>query len=144
MKTTEFKYLVHSNDFLNAGNVSQQIKKALMQLDIPNEIIRRVVLAVYEGEINMIIHANGGIIEVFIDEDKIKMVLSDNGPGIPDIELAKQSGFSTVSDNDEIRTKGFGAGKGFTNMQKFSDTFEVESVVGLGTTITMTVNLSED
>lgn len=136
----QFKYIVNSFDFINAGNVSQDIKKKLTEMNINSEKIRRAVLAVYEGEINMMIHANGGIIEVDVTDDCIKMVLSDNGPGIADVDLAMQSGYSTVSDSGVI-SQGFGAGMGFSNMKSMSDTIDVQSKLGLGTTITMTINL---
>jgi anti-sigma regulatory factor (Ser/Thr protein kinase) len=137
---TQLKYMVNSFNFASAGNVSQDIKKKLMEMNIDSEKIRRVVLAVYEGEINMMIHANGGIIEIEITDKYIKMILCDNGPGIADIDLAMQSGYSTVSDSGVI-SKGFGAGMGFSNMKSMSDSMEVETKLGLGTTVTMTVNL---
>lgn len=137
---TELKYMVNSSDFENAGNVSQDLKKKLAEINIDPEKIRRAVLAVYEGEINMMIHANGGIIDVFVTDSCIKMVLADNGPGIADVDLAMQSGYSTISDSGVI-SKGFGAGMGFSNMKSMSDTMEVETRLGLGTTITMTINL---
>lgn len=137
---TELKYMVNSSDFENAGNVSQDLKKKLTEMNIDPEKIRRAVLAVYEGEINMMIHANGGLIDVTISDRCIKMVLADNGPGIADVDLAMQSGYSTISDSGVI-SKGFGAGMGFSNMKSMSDTMEVETKLGLGTTITMTINL---
>lgn len=137
---TELKYMVNSSDFENAGNVSQDLKKKLTEMNIDPEKIRRAVLAVYEGEINMMIHANGGLIDVTISDSCIKMVLADNGPGIADVDLAMQSGYSTISDSGVI-SKGFGAGMGFSNMKSMSDTMEVETKLGLGTTIIMTINL---
>ena len=137
---TELKYMVNSSDFENAGNVSQDLKKKLTEMNIDPEKIRRAVLAVYEGEINMMIHANGGLIDVTISDSCIKMVLADNGPGIADVDLAMQSGYSTISDSGVI-SKGFGAGMGFSNRKSMSDTMEVETKLGLGTTITMTINL---
>lgn len=137
---TVFKYIVNSFDFSNAGNVSQDIKQRLIELGIDPEKIRRAVLAVYEGEINMVIHSNGGVIEVEVSDECIKMILSDNGPGIADIELAMQSGYSTVSDSGVI-SKGYGAGMGFSNMKSMSDKMDVETKPGLGTTVTMVINL---
>lgn len=137
---TSMKYIVNAFDYANTGNVSQDIKKKLTELGIDSEKIRRTVLAVYEGEINMIIHANGGIIEIDVDDECIKMTLSDNGPGIADIDLAMQSGYSTVSDG-EIKSHGFGGGMGFSTMKSMSDTMKIESQIGLGTTVYMTVNL---
>lgn len=140
---TSFKYMVNPNNLANAGEVSKQLKKELRSLGINQEIIRRATLAVYEGEINMIIHANGGIINVTIDENEITMELSDNGPGIADIDEAMKSGFSTV-DDETIRSKGFGAGMGFSNMKKYSDEMKVDSQLGLGTTVTMKIRLKEE
>lgn len=137
---TQLKYMVNSYDFASAGNVSQDIKKKLTEMNIDSEKIRRVVLAVYEGEINMMIHANGGIVELEINDECIKIILSDNGPGIADIDLAMQSGYSTLSDDGAI-SRGFGAGMGLSNMKSMSDTMEIESKLGFGTTITMTVKL---
>ena len=93
----------------------------------------------YEGEINMVIHAKGGVITVEITPEKIKMILADVGPGIPDVELAMQAGYSTAP--DEIRSLGFGAGMGLPNMKKYSDSMDIDTRIGEGTTITMVVNL---
>ena len=94
----------------------------------------------YEGEINMVIHAGGGRAIVDIYRDKIVIVLKDNGPGIPDIDLALTEGYSTATDS--IRDLGFGAGMGLPNMKKYTDEFKLESEVGKGTTVTMVVNFS--
>ncbi len=133
-----FRYDVDGNDFSSAGAASAAVKKNLRQLGFSPDIIRRVAIAMYEGEINMVIHANGGIAEVEASADKIKMVLSDHGPGIEDVDKAMQEGFSTAKEN--IRSLGFGAGMGLPNMKKYTDTMEIETVVGEGTTVTMTVN----
>ena len=98
---------------------------------------RKVSVAMYEGEINMVIHANGGKITVTITTDEIIMELADKGPGIPDVKLAMQEGFSTAPDN--IRSLGFGAGMGLPNMKRYTDEMQIDSVVGEGTTITMRV-----
>ena len=103
------------------------------------EVIRRVSVAMYEGEINMVIHANGGVADVNVYCDKIDIILADNGPGIENIELAMQEGFSTAPDN--IRSLGFGAGMGLPNMKKYTDDMRIESELGKGTTIYMTVNV---
>jgi anti-sigma regulatory factor (Ser/Thr protein kinase) len=103
------------------------------------ETIRRVSVAMYEGEINMVIHANGGTADVNVFVDHIEIILKDNGPGISDIDLAMQAGYSTAPDN--IRSLGFGAGMGLPNMKKYTDSMEIESEVGKGTTIYMTVNV---
>ena len=103
------------------------------------EIIRRVAIAMYEGEINMVIHADGGVATVEVTDDSIVMILEDKGPGIPDVALAMQEGFSTAKEN--IRSLGFGAGMGLPNMKKYSDSMKIETEVGKGTTIIMTVNV---
>lgn len=135
-----FRFDVGGEDFTSAGQASVQIKKSLRQLGLPPEIIRRVSIAMYEGEINMVIHAGGGHAEVRIDEDKIEIVLEDNGPGIVDIAKAMQEGYSTAPDN--VRSLGFGAGMGLPNMKRYTDDMEIQSQVGKGTRITMRVNLN--
>ena len=93
----------------------------------------------YEGEINMVINANGGTADVEVDDDDITIVLTDRGPGIPDLDLAMQEGYSTA--RDHIRALGFGAGMGLPNMKKYSDYMDIKTEIGVGTTITMKVNL---
>ena len=116
---------------------SSSIKKALKQVGLAPDIIRNVAIAMYEGEINMVIHAGGGEIDVDIAPDAVHMVLRDQGPGIQDISLAMQEGWSTAP--DDVRSLGFGAGMGLPNMKKYTDEMKVESTVGVGTTVTMTV-----
>ncbi|MBO5321144.1 MAG: ATP-binding protein [Clostridia bacterium] len=135
-----FKFDVDGEDFTCAGQASVIVKKNLRQLGLPPEIIRRVSIAMYEGEINMVIHAGGGKAEVNVYEDCIEIVLIDNGPGIKDIEQAMQEGFSTATDT--IRSLGFGAGMGLPNMKRYTDYMDIKSQVGVGTTITMKVNLT--
>lgn len=135
-----FHFDVDGENFTSAGQASVQIKKNLRQLGLPPEIIRRVSIAMYEGEINMVIHAGGGHAEVRVDESAIEIILEDNGPGIADINQAMQAGFSTAPDN--IRSLGFGAGMGLPNMKRYTDHMEIESEVGKGTRITMWVNLN--
>ena len=130
-------YDVSGGDFTSAGKASVQAKKALRQLGFDPDVIRRVAIAMYEGEINMVIHAKGGEITVEITPEKVRMVLDDIGPGIPDIELAMQAGYSTAP--DEVRNLGFGAGMGLPNMKKYTDEMKIESTVGVGTTVSMTV-----
>ena len=136
-EAVRFHFLVDGEDFTSAGQASVQVKKSLRQLGIAPEIIRKVSIAMYEGEINMVIHANGGVAEVEASDDKILIVLADKGPGIPDVELAMQAGYSTAKDH--IRNLGFGAGMGLPNMIKYTDDLRIDTVVGEGTTITMTV-----
>ena len=134
-----FRYNVEGNDFTSAGQASVQVKKNLRQIGLDSETIRRVSIAMYEGEINMVIHAGGGIAEVCVTEDYIDIILEDTGPGIEDIEKAMQAGYSTAPDN--IRSLGFGAGMGLPNMKKNSDSMEITSTVGVGTRIVMRVNM---
>ena len=134
-----FHYDVDGSDFTSAGQASVQIKKNLRQLGIDPDIIRRVSIAMYEGEINMVIHAHGGAADVTVSPEAVEIVLSDNGPGIEDIGLAMQEGFSTASDS--IRSLGFGAGMGLPNMKRYTDSMEIDTEVGKGTTITMRVNI---
>ena len=138
-ETLTFRFDVGGEDFTSAGQASVQVKKNLRQLGLPPEIIRRVSIAMYEGEINMVIHAGGGIAEVRVDEDKIEIALSDHGPGIADIEQAMQAGFSTAP--DAVRSLGFGAGMGLPNMKRYTDHMEIRSRVGEGTRILMRVDI---
>lgn len=132
-------YTVSPDDFTRAGEASSDIKSKLKQLGVGPEVVRKVAIAMYEGEINMVIHANGGEVTVLITPDRIQMVLADAGPGIPDIELAMKAGYSTAP--DEIRNLGFGAGMGLPNMKKYTDEMKIETKLGVGTTITMVVNM---
>ena len=138
-EAVRFHFTVDGEDFTSAGQASVQMKKNLRQLGISPEIIRKVSIAMYEGEINMVIHAGGGDADVLIYENRIEIKLTDHGPGIANIELAMQEGFSTAPDN--IRSLGFGAGMGLPNMKRYSDSISIDSEVGVGTTIVMTVNL---
>ena len=133
----KFHFDVDGSDFSSAGAASVAVKKKLRQLGYTPEVIRRVSIAMYEGETNMVIHANGGTAGVEAGDDKIVIILSDKGPGIPDVELALQAGYSTAKDH--IRNLGFGAGMGLPNMIKYTDDMRIDTVVGEGTTITMTV-----
>ncbi len=134
-----FHFVVDGNDFTSAGQASVSVKKNLRQLGLDPETIRRVSIAMYEGEINMVIHAGGGDADVYVDEEKVTIVLADKGPGIENIDLAMKEGYSTAPDN--IRSLGFGAGMGLPNMKRYADTMKLESQVGKGTTVTMTVNI---
>ena len=135
----QFRYDVNGEDFTSAGQASVEVKKVLRHLGMPPEIIRRVSIAMYEGEINMVIHAGGGVAEVLVDEEKITIILEDHGPGIKDIDLAMQAGYSTAPDS--VRSLGFGAGMGLPNMKRYTDDMDIQSQVGVGTRITMRVNL---
>ena len=137
-----FHFDVQGDDFTSAGQASVQVKKNLRQLGLDAEIIRRVSIAMYEGEINMVIHAGGGVAEVSVTDSYIEIVLDDKGPGIADIEQAMQAGYSTASDS--IRSLGFGAGMGLPNMKKNSDYMEIDSTPGVGTRITMRVNYATE
>ena len=134
-----FRFDVQGNDFTSAGQASVQVKKNLRQLGLDPEIIRRVSIAMYEGEINMVIHAGGGVAEVIVSEECIEIILDDTGPGIKDINQAMQAGYSTASET--IRSLGFGAGMGLPNMKKNTDSMEITSTLGVGTRIKMRVNL---
>ena len=135
----ELHYIVDGTDFMSAGEASGEVKKVMKRLGYSPETIRKTSIAMYEGEINMVIHADGGDIDVEISEDDITMILADKGPGIADIEKAMQAGWSTAPDN--IRSLGFGAGMGLPNMKKYSDDMKIETELGVGTTVTMKVNM---
>lgn len=131
-------YEVSDSDFTLAGETSSKVKKTLSQLGFSPEIIRKTAIAMYEGEINMVIHANGGVIDVEIYPDKIIVIMKDTGPGIPNINLAMEEGYSTADNN--VRELGFGAGMGLPNMKKYSDEMEIETVVGKGTTVKLVIS----
>ena len=133
-----FHFDVDGENFTSAGQASVQVKKNLRQLGIDAEIIRRISIAMYEGEINMVIHAGGGEAEVRVHEDYIEIILADHGPGIQDIDEAMREGFSTAP--DQIRSLGCGAGMGLPNMKRYSDEMTISSEVGVGTTVIMRVN----
>ena len=135
----ELKYTVEPGDFTRAGEASTKVKKTLKTMGMPPEIVRRAAIAIYEGEINMVIHADGGEITVTIGDEEIKMVLKDRGPGIPDVEKAMQAGYSTAS--DKVRNMGFGAGMGLPNMKKDTDEMHIDTVQNVGTTVTMHIKL---
>ena len=134
-----FHFNVDGENFSSAGEASVVVKKKLRQHGFPPDVLRRVSLAMYEGEINMVIHANGGDADVTVDDEFITIVLKDTGPGIPDVSLAMQEGYSTA--RESIRALGFGAGMGLPNMKKYTDSMEIDTTVGVGTTITMKIAL---
>ena len=134
------RYTVVPNDFSRAGEASSDVKNTLKQLGVSPDIIRKVSIALYEGEINMVIHANGGTIDIKVTPTQIIMVLTDSGPGITDIEKAMEAGYSTASES--ARALGFGAGMGLPNIKKYSDEMKIETTIGIGTTLTIFVNLA--
>ena len=139
MAALNFHFDIDGEDFSSAGEASVEMKKKLRQLGFPSDVIRRCSIAMYEGEINMVIHANGGSADVAVYPDKIVIVLEDHGPGIPDVELAMQEGYSTST--EQIRNMGFGAGMGLPNMKRYTESLEIETKVGVGTKLTMVVRV---
>ena len=132
-------YQVEGGNLTRAGEASSGVKQALRKLGLDPSVIRRVSVCMYEGEINMVIHADGGVAEVDVGLDDVTITLRDRGPGIPDIEKAMQAGYTTAGDS--VRNLGFGAGMGLPNMKKYSDEMTVKSTVGVGTTVTMVVKI---
>ena len=132
-------YIISGTDFSLAGEASSDFKSILKKLGISSDIVRRISIAMYEAEINTILHGGGGECTAEIQKDAVKIVFSDQGPGISDIELAMQEGYSTAS--DKIRELGFGAGMGLPNIKKYTDNMMIESVPGEGTTVTLLINL---
>ncbi len=138
-ESVNFHFDIDGDNFTSAGEASVRIKKLLREMGFLPDVIRRVSVAMYEGEINMVIHANGGSADVNVYCDRIEIILKDNGPGISDIDLAMQEGYSTAPDT--IRSLGFGAGMGLPNMQRYTDDMKITSEVGKGTTVFMTVKV---
>lgn len=135
-----FEYKVLGGDFTHAGYASSQVKKMLKQLGVDNTVIKRVVVCLYEAEVNIVAHAWDGIINIILDADTVFMKLTDNGPGIANIEQAMQKGFSTAS--PEVREMGFGAGMGLPNISANADRLLITSEPGSGTTLEITINLN--
>jgi len=135
VKTASFCFEVCGQDFISAGEAAMQVKRALRQMGYDGDLIRRVSVAMYEGEINMVLHADGGVAEIEIAPEEVRVTLTDRGPGIPDVELALREGYSTATDS--IRSLGFGAGMGLPNMKRFADELTVSSELGVGTRIEM-------
>ncbi|WP_455628140.1 ATP-binding protein [Parabacteroides chinchillae] len=131
----QFRFELEGGNFSKAGYASSNIKKVLKQLSIDPKIIKRVVVALYEAEVNIVAHAWRGTVVADLDADKITLTLEDEGPGIPDIELAMKEGYSTAS--PAVREMGFGAGMGLPNMKKNVDELIIDSKVGRGTTVRM-------
>ncbi|MDR2897727.1 MAG: ATP-binding protein [Spirochaetaceae bacterium] len=137
----KYHYAVPGDDFAQAGSVSAGMKKILQRLGIPPVIIKRTAVAMYEAEINMVVHAGGGEIDIDISDAAIEILFRDHGPGIPDISQAMEEGYSTAP--ELVRSLGFGAGMGLPNMKRNSDEMEIDSVPGAGTTITMRIRIPE-
>ena len=137
MEDLKLNYQVDGGDLLQAGEASSRMKMTLKKLGLPPEVVRRASICMYEGEINMVIHADGGEVEVNVGMDAITIRLIDQGPGIPDVDRAMEEGFSTA--NDVARDLGFGAGMGLPNMKRCSDEMHIDTQVGVGTTVTMKI-----
>ena len=139
MSMLHLTYQVPGDDFTRAGEASGDVKHKLKKLGYEPDAVRRVSIAMYEGEIKMVIHATGGEATVDIDPDRVDIILKDQGPGIADVDQAMQAGWSTAS--GAARDLGFGAGMGLPNMKKCADTLDIDSTVGVGTTVTAVVRL---
>lgn len=138
-EVVKLHYQVDGDNFTTAGEASSDTKRVLKQLGLPSDVIRKVTIAMYEGEINMVIHAGGGSADVVISPEWIDIVLSDKGPGIPNVELAMKEGWTTAPDN--VRALGFGAGMGLPNMKKYTDEMHIETEIGKGTNVYMKINI---
>ena len=141
MSMLHLTYQVPGDDFTRAGEASGDVKHKLKKLGYEPDAVRRVSIAMYEGEINMVIHADGGTATVDIGLSDITITLADQGPGIPDIDQAMQAGYTTAG--EVARDLGFGAGMGLPNMKKYSDEMDIQSTVGVGTTVTMVVKIPQ-
>ncbi|MCI9273698.1 MAG: anti-sigma regulatory factor [Clostridiales bacterium] len=141
MSSINLHYDVPGDDFTRAGEASSEVKRKLKQLGYNSDAIRRVAIAMYEAEINMVIHANGGVAQVQIYPDRVDIQMKDQGPGIPDVEKAMQEGYSTAPDN--VRSLGFGAGMGLPNIKKYTDEMRIETEIGKGTDMYLSVHVKE-
>ena len=139
METIKLVYPVEGGDLIEAGEASSKMKLTLKKLGLPPDVIRRASICMYEGEINMVIHADGGeaVVEVGMDEIVIRM--TDTGPGIPDVALAMKEGYSTAGPT--ARELGFGAGMGLPNMKRYADELTIDTEVGKGTVVTMRLKI---
>ena len=135
----KMNFAIDGDDFTAAGEASTAVKMKLKKLGVAPDVIRRVAIAMYEAEINAVIHGGGGEADISIESDKITVVIKDQGKGIPDVELAMQEGYSTAP--DDVRSLGFGAGMGIANIKKYSDEMLIDTEVGKGTSVTMIINL---
>ena len=138
----QFRHKIAGGDFANAGNVASSVKKVLRQLNIDHAISKRIVISLYEGEVNVVAHAYSAIVDVLIDEEKIKVIIADCGPGIADIEKAMEEGYSTAS--PQVREMGFGAGMGLSNMNRNTDLMNITSEPGKGTNVELITYLKQN
>jgi anti-sigma regulatory factor (Ser/Thr protein kinase) len=138
----QFRHKIAGGDFSKAGNVASAVKKVLCQLNIDHSVAKRVVIALYEGEVNVVAHAYSGVVEVDIDETRIKITITDKGPGIVDIDKAMEEGYSTAT--SVVREMGFGAGMGLSNMKKNSDSMKISSKPGEGTIVELITYIKPD
>ncbi|HOT62542.1 MAG TPA: ATP-binding protein [Treponemataceae bacterium] len=134
-----YHFAVPGDDFARAGNASAEMKKILQRLGIPHAVVKRTAVAMYEAEINMVVHAGGGEADIDIGDDEITIVMRDSGPGIADLELAMQDGYSTAP--ELVRELGFGAGMGLPNMKRNADELTIDTAPGKGTTVTMRIRI---
>lgn len=134
-------YKIEGGNFSDAGFASSEIRKVVKQLGLPADIIKKIAIAVYEAEINVVAHAYHGEMHVTITKDKCQVIVDDEGPGIPDIDQAMTMGFSTAS--DKVREMGFGAGMGLPNIKQNADDLEITSKVDVGTKLVITINFNE-
>lgn len=135
-----YSFDIERGNFTDAGQASSNVKRTLKQLGVAPANIKRTVVALFEAEINAVAHAYGGKIDIDIDGEKIVMIVADEGPGIPNIDLAMQEGYSTAS--QKVREMGYGAGMGLPNIKKNTDDLKIDTKIGVGTTLTMTVYLN--
>lgn len=138
----QHRYKIAGGDFSNAGVVASSVKKTLRQLNIDHSLSKRIVIGLYEGEVNVVAHAYSGIIDVDIDNERIRILITDKGPGIPDIPKAMEEGYSTAT--PQVREMGFGAGMGLSNMKKNSDSMQITSEPGKGTVVELTTYLNKN
>ncbi len=142
MKEMKFEFPIEGGDFINAGHASSKVKKILNQLNISPVLVRRIAVATYEAEVNVVAHAFKGIMKVIISPSHITVRVEDEGPGIPDINKAMEEGFSTAS--EKVREMGFGAGMGLSNMKKNTDSMEIHSRINEGTVVEMKTWLNKE
>jgi serine/threonine-protein kinase RsbT len=138
----QFRHKIAGGDFAKAGNIASSVKKTLRELNVDHTISKRIVIALYEGEVNVVAHAYSGVIDVNIDNEKIIITITDKGPGITDIEKAMQEGYSTAT--PQVREMGFGAGMGLANMKRNSDSMKISSIPGEGTIVELITYIKPD